>query len=167
MEKHTVFISLGSNLGNRQQSLQSAIDRMAPEVTPLSFSKIYETPPWGYTNQPPFLNQIVKAKTELSPKDLLLKLKKVEGDIGRQPNFRFGPRIIDLDILLYDDVVFKTEDLIIPHLEIEKRAFVLVPLLDIAPDLIHPVLKKSIADLSAEIETSMIKKYHEVMQTGE
>ena len=156
---HIVFIAMGSNLGNRSRALLDAVEHMAPEIKLVSFSKIYETPPWGYEDQPLFLNQVFIGQTNLSPDHLLVKLKDIEQGIGRQPNFRYGPRHIDLDILFYDNLHIVTDDLTIPHPEIEKRAFVLVPLLEIAPEFVHPVSKKTIAALAAEIETDTIKEY--------
>jgi 2-amino-4-hydroxy-6-hydroxymethyldihydropteridine diphosphokinase len=146
MTQH-VFIGLGSNLGDRENYLRQAISSLAPEVVFLRASQIYETPPWGYTDQPAFLNQIVEARTDLEPQALLSKLKKIEKDLGRVERFRNGPRCIDMDILFYDDMVYTSETLTIPHPRIAERGFVLVPLNEIAPDLIHPVLKQKISAL--------------------
>lgn len=132
---------------------------MPPDIIPVSFSKVYETPPWGYEDQPPFLNQVIKARTHLSPSELLKRLKEIERELGRQPIFRYGPRLIDLDILFYDEMEYKSEDLTIPHPEIANRAFVLVPLMEIAPNYIHPVIHKKISDLAAQVETEGIIEY--------
>ena len=134
---HDVFIGIGSNLGDRYGAIQSAVNLMSPEIFPVSFSKVYETPPWGYEDQPSFLNQVVKAQTELQPLELLIKLITVEKQIGRQPNIRYGPRLIDLDILFYDDLIFDSTELVIPHPEIIHRAFVLIPMLDIVISAIY------------------------------
>ena len=142
-----VFIGLGSNLGNRQEYLRKAISSLAPEVAFQKASRIFETPPWGYSDQPAFLNQVIEARTDLEPQALLSKLKKIEKDLGRVERFRNGPRCIDLDILFYDDLVYESETLTIPHPRIAERGFVLVPLNEIAPDLIHPVLKQKISAL--------------------
>lgn len=112
---------------------------LRPALHILAQSPVYETAPWGYTNQPDFLNQVIKAKTDLSPEQLLATLKSVEATLGRVPTFRYGPRPIDLDILLYDDLVIETPQLTLPHPRLTERAFVLYPLADLDPDLRHPV----------------------------
>jgi 2-amino-4-hydroxy-6-hydroxymethyldihydropteridine diphosphokinase len=155
--KHTVFLGLGSNVGNRISNLQAAIVAMQPEVQPDDCSPIYETPPWGYEQQPAFLNQVVRAKTELAPKDLLHYLKRLETRLGRKPSIKNGPRKIDLDILFYDDLVLDKDDLRIPHPRLEERAFVLVPLANLAPHLCHPVLHKTVEELISKVDTSGIK----------
>ena len=156
---HTVYIALGTNLGDRLANLRAAIESMPPDVVVRAESPIYETPPWGYENQPPFLNMVVKAETELSPGPLLRYLKQLEVALGREQNFRWGPRLIDLDILFYDDRVIDTPPLIIPHPRLHERAFVLVPLADLAPDLIHPVLQRSINALLAGLNPSGIVRF--------
>lgn len=154
---HTIFLSLGSNLGDRLNNLQDAIRSLPPNVQPLSQSRIYETDPWGYVDQPAFLNLVIKASTELSPKKLLAFIKKMEVVLGREEAFRYGPRLIDLDILFYDDLVLDSPDLTIPHPQLTERAFVLIPLAEVAPDLIHPVTKKTIWQLKTSIATTGIK----------
>jgi 2-amino-4-hydroxy-6-hydroxymethyldihydropteridine diphosphokinase len=156
---HVVFISLGSNLGDRQYAFLSAHKLMAEDIILVSASKIYETPPWGYEDQPCFLNQVIKATTLLSPIKLLDKLKWTERKVGRKPNFRYGPRLIDLDILFYDDLIYKTELLTIPHPEITNRAFVLRPLMDIAPNYIHPENQKKISDLINLVEINGLVEF--------
>ena len=151
-----VFIGLGSNLGDRSDFLKKAINALAPEVVLLQASSVYQTPPWGYTDQPPFLNQVIKAQTGLEPNALLKKLKKIEKELGRLENFHYGPRCIDLDILLYDDLICQSDSLTIPHPEMAKRAFVLVPLIEIAPDLVHPLLKVPAAKLLEKLDSSQI-----------
>ncbi len=111
---------------------------MAPSVRLLQASPVYETEPWGFLDQPAFLNQALKAETGLAPLDLLAYLKELETHLGRQPNFRYGPRLIDIDILLYDDLVLSLPGLEIPHPRLAERAFVLVPLVDLAPRLCYP-----------------------------
>ena len=156
---HTVFIALGSNIGDRMKALKQANDLLPPDIIPVSFSKVYETPPWGYEDQSPFLNQVIKAQTHLSPSVLLKRLKEIERELGRQPIFRYGPRLIDLDILFYDDMKYESEELTIPHPEIANRAFVLVPLMEIAPNHIHPVTHKKIAEMTAQVATGSIIEY--------
>ena len=144
-----VYLALGSNLGDRRANLRAALHALAPDVIVLAVSHIYKTPPWGYTDQPAFLNMAVKCETGLRPESLLKRLKQIEVDGGREASFRYGPRQIDLDILFYDDLVLESGTLTIPHPRLQERAFVLVPLMDLAPNLIHPVLKKNVADLLA------------------
>ncbi len=137
---HVIYIGLGSNLGDRLENLQAAIAALESEVHPIECSSVYETPPWGYLDQPNFLNQVVMAETELSPEDLLSHLKGIEADLGRQETFQFGPRKIDLDIIFFDDKVIESHPITIPHPRMESRGFVLLPLADLAPNLEHPVL---------------------------
>jgi len=154
---HTVYIALGTNLGERLDNLRAAIQSMPPEVNILAESHIYETPPWGYEDQPAFLNMVVIAETNLEPEPLLKYLKQLEVELGRESNFRWGPRLIDLDILFYDDLVIDTPPLVTPHPRLHERAFVLVPLMDVSPNLVHPVIGKKISALLAEMDTQEIK----------
>jgi len=156
---HTTYLSLGSNLGDRLANLRKAIASFPPIIIPLIQSSVYETEPWGYSEQPVFLNMVVKGETELAPQGLLVFLKQLEVTMGRRETFRFGPRFIDLDILFYDDLVLDTPDLTIPHPRIEERAFVLVPLAEISPEFYHPTLGKSIIQLKANVETSSVKLF--------
>jgi 2-amino-4-hydroxy-6-hydroxymethyldihydropteridine diphosphokinase len=156
---HTIYIALGTNLGDRSANLQAAIKAMLPGIYVLAESHIYETPPWGYEDQPAFLNMVIKAETELEPEPLLKYLKQLEVELGREQNFRWGPRLIDLDILFYDDIVLDSPPLGIPHPRLHERAFVLVPLADIAPDYIHPVLDKSVRELLAQVDTEGIERF--------
>ena len=154
-----VYLALGTNLGDRLANLRAAIQALAPHINVLAESRIYETPPWGYADQPAFLNMAVKCETGLGPESLLKRLKLLEVQLGREASFRYGPRRIDLDILLYDDLVLESETLTLPHPRLHERAFVLVPLMDIALNLIHPVLKKSVADLLAGLNVEGIVVY--------
>ena len=124
-------------------------------------SRVYETPPWGYEEQPAFLNQVLQVETELDPPALLRHLKRIEKKLGRRATFRYGPRAIDLDILFYADLIYSTDSLQIPHPLATERAFVLVPMLEIAPDFVHPVLGKSIRDLARKVDCSGITVYKE------
>ena len=156
---HSVFLALGTNLGDRLANLRAAIEALPPAAIVLAESPVYETPPWGLTDQPAFLNMAVKAKTRLEPEALLATLKRIEQELGRTPAVRWGPRVIDMDILFYDDLVLETPEATIPHPRLHERAFVLVPLADVAPDLRHPVLGKTVAEMLAECDTSGIKQY--------
>lgn len=156
---HTSFIALGSNLGDRAGNLASARLAFSPRVRVVACSPIYETPPWGYTEQPTFLNQVVKAETDLSPGHLLKFLKQIEAKMGRQETVRNGPRPIDLDILFYDDWVVEQPGLSIPHPRLRGRGFVLLPMADLAPGLIHPLLKKTIIELLEEADLTGIHLY--------
>ncbi len=152
--EHDVFISLGTNLGDRLLNLRTAISLLASDGCQwVALSNIYETPPWGYLNQPAFLNMVGWAHTLLSPQALLEKLKETEVSMGRTPTFRWGPRLIDLDILFYDDLILDTPPLLIPHPRLHERGFVLIPLLDIAPHWVHPLLKRTVAELAAQVDT--------------
>jgi 2-amino-4-hydroxy-6-hydroxymethyldihydropteridine diphosphokinase len=151
------YLGLGSNLGDRRANLSAAVTGLPPAAVVLKASSIYQTEPWGYLEQPAFLNQVLEVETSLSPMDLLAALKRLEASLGRQATFRYGPRLIDLDILLYDKLVINQPDLVIPHPQLAQRAFVLVPLADLVPGLIHPLLGISMADLKDQIDLSGVK----------
>jgi 2-amino-4-hydroxy-6-hydroxymethyldihydropteridine diphosphokinase len=157
---HFVFIALGSNVGSRLANLHTAIAALEPQIHVLSKSAVYETEPWGYADQSAFLNMTVRASTELSPAGLLTHLKELEATLGRTPSFRNGPRLIDLDILFYDDIQLDTPTLIIPHPHLHERAFVLVPLADIAPGFIHPHLGLSVEELVARLDRRGINLFN-------
>jgi len=158
MNGHTIYLALGTNLGNRLANLRAALSALPPQMTVVAKSHIYETPPWGYTEQDAFLNQVVRAETYLEPQPLLKHIKRLETALGRAPTFQNGPRLIDIDILFYDDLVLDTPSLVIPHPRLHERAFVLVPLNDIAPELAHPVLKKTVQELLAGVNQDGITK---------
>jgi 2-amino-4-hydroxy-6-hydroxymethyldihydropteridine diphosphokinase len=145
------YLGLGTNLGDRKQNISKAIEAISLKMSIFKQSSLYETTAWGYTNQPDFLNKVIQVETNMSPLRLLNFLKKTEVELGRVENFRYGPRLIDIDILFYDDLINTTSCLQIPHPRIPERAFVLVPLNEIAPGYVHPVLKKTIAELLAEL----------------
>ena len=148
-----VYIGLGSNVGDRHRNCLTAIELLRQNgLLVARQSSMHETEPWGVTDQPEFVNMTVETETDLAPIKLLEVLKKIEKDMGRQDTMKWGPRIIDLDILLYDDIIMKTDSLTIPHSLMHERAFVLRPLSEIAGNFIHPVLKKSITDLHKEIK---------------
>ena len=155
--EHIVYLALGSNMGNRLANLKAAITNLTPQMSVKKKSSVYETPPWGFTDQNAFLNQVVMAETYLKPEALLAHLKRLEVALGRVPSFENGPRLIDIDILFFDDVVMDTPSLVLPHPRLQERAFVLVPLADLAPDLVHPVLHKSVGELLDGVDRSEIK----------
>lgn len=157
---HTVFIALGSNLGDRLSNLRAAVAALEPEIKPRRCSSIYETPPWGYPNQPKFLNQVVSAETALEPVVVLNWLKSIEMMLGRQETFRYGPRLIDLDILFFDDLVIDTPPLVIPHPRLQERAFVLVPLAELAANLRHPRLDCTVSEMLSRVDSSGILLVH-------
>jgi 2-amino-4-hydroxy-6-hydroxymethyldihydropteridine diphosphokinase len=149
----TVYIGIGSNLGDRGENCIRAIELFEQKGLPVKKkSSLYETKPWGMKNQPLFLNMAVEIETALSPRELLKILKEMEKEIGREPTSRWGPRIIDLDILLFNADVVDEDNLSIPHPLMHERDFVLQPLSEIAPDAEHPVLHKSIRELTLQLE---------------
>ena len=158
---HIVYLSLGTNLGNRAANLKQAIAWLPPQMTVRAKSDVYETPPWGHTEQDDFLNQAVKVTTYLEPEKLIKHIKRLEVAMGREANFRNGPRLIDIDILFYDDEILDTPLLTIPHPKLHERGFVLLPMMDIAPDHVHPVMKKSIRELVGLCDLEGIKQFHQ------
>jgi len=158
----TVFLGVGSNLGNRENNLKQAVERIEEYIGPvLKSSSIYITEPWGFKAEEEFLNIVVKIETKLTPYGILEKILMIESLLGRvRDRKKYSSRLIDIDILLYEDKIVEEEILKIPHPLLHKRKFVLVPLCEIEPELIHPVLKKSLADLLASCEDkSEVKKY--------
>ncbi|MDD5094568.1 MAG: 2-amino-4-hydroxy-6-hydroxymethyldihydropteridine diphosphokinase [Dehalococcoidia bacterium] len=162
-----VYLSLGSNLGDRESNLDKALQLLAQSVAVQKTSSIYETEPLDYPDQPSFLNMVCFGTTGNDPLELLSLAKEIENQIGRISSFPSGPRVIDIDILFYNDQVIETENLIIPHPRIGERAFVLVPLAEIAPELVHPVNGKSIKKLLAEIAgLQQVRRWPDVSNIG-
>jgi len=148
----TVYLCLGSNLGNRMANLNEAVALLSQKVNIEKVSSVYETEPIGYKEQPLFLNMVCQISTVLSPWELLRFVKDIEGEMGRVQSFSNSPRLIDIDILFYDREVIKNDELTIPHSRLAKRAFVLIPLAEIAPQLIHPELDREISELAGVVE---------------
>lgn len=153
-----VYLGLGSNLGARISILSEALERLIslPESQVIGLSEFYESQAWGKTDQPDFINVCCELETNLSAQDLLTYCQQIEQDLGRERNERWGPRTIDIDILFYGDDIIETDNLTIPHPYLAERAFVLQPLSDIAPNVIHPILKKSVSALLNEVDTSTL-----------
>jgi len=146
------YLCLGSNLGDRERNLSQAVTLLSQKAKLQKLSSIYETEPVGYREQPFFLNLVCRIAVHLNPEELLRLAKDIETEMGRIPSFPNSPRPIDIDILFYDNKIIKTQNLTIPHPRLTDRAFVLIPLAEIAPQLVHPELGKSIAQLAKAVE---------------
>jgi GTP cyclohydrolase-4 len=147
------YLCLGSNLGEREASLSQALTLLSPKVTIDAVSSIYETEPVDYKEQPLFLNLVCRITTDLPPEELLHLAKDIETGMGRVPSRQINsPRPIDIDILFYEDKIMETQKLTIPHPRLQDRAFVLIPLKEIAPEFIHPKLGKSIVQLANDVK---------------
>lgn len=148
-----VFFSIGSNIGNRKENLRNALVLIQKEIGKVAKeSHLYETEPWGNTTQDAYLNQVIMVNTTLEPRDLLNAIARVERELGRTRAEKWGPRVIDIDILFYGKRVIRDKGLEIPHPELHKRNFVLVPLMEIAGELEHPILKKPIDEIYMSCE---------------
>lgn len=146
----TTFLGLGSNLGNKEENLAVAIEKIGAceGVRVVKKSSFYKSKPVGGPPQPDFANGVIEVETDIGPQALLRDFKKIELEIGRGPGgVKWGPRLIDIDILLYDDMITKDEDLIIPHRYMHERIFVLGPMCEISPETKHPILKKTVCEL--------------------
>ena len=158
--EHTVYLGLGSNLGNRLANLKNAVSNLTPQMVIKKKSPVYETPPWGEDpNQPMFLNMTVKVETYMTPEKLLAHLKRLETVLGREPSHKHGPRLIDIDILFYDNIALSAPPLVVPHPHLHERGFVLVPLNDIAPDYVHPEFRKTVKEMMFMVSRKDITVY--------
>ncbi|TDT51349.1 2-amino-4-hydroxy-6-hydroxymethyldihydropteridine diphosphokinase [Fonticella tunisiensis] len=147
-----VYIAFGSNIGDRRKAVDEALSLIEQRgMSIIKKSGIYETEPYGYKNQPPFINGVIEVETSLSCREVLKELLDIEAGLGRVREFKWGPRIIDLDIIFYNDEVYNEEDLKVPHPDMHNREFVLKPLCDIAPDFMHPILNKRVIELYQEL----------------
>ena len=150
------YVGLGSNLGDRADNIRKALDMLDEfdSVSVLVVSSFYETEPEGYEDQDWFVNAAAQIETSLPPVELLKLFKEIEQAVGRQENVRWGPREIDLDLLLYDELSLRSPDLVVPHPQMHQRAFVLVPLAEIAADALNSTLGKTVGTLLAELQTT-------------
>lgn len=165
-EGPAVYLGIGSNLGNRAANLRMALRYLPPLARVEEVSSLYETAPLGGEEQPPFYNAVCRISTGLGPEALLRHLKQIEFAIGRRPGPRWGPRPIDLDILLCGDRVLEQEGLIVPHPLLAERAFVLVPLAELAPDLRHPVLGKPVGELLSALDEAALSGVRRIEPRG-
>lgn len=156
---NTIYLGMGSNIGDKVANLKQGVKELRhANIHINAISSLYETAPVGYLDQDNFYNIVLKAQTDKTPEELLVCLKKIENDMGRKKTVRFGPRNIDIDILLYEGVLVNQENLIIPHERMAERAFVMVPLSEIAPKVIHPILLKSVNEIANDLDQAGIKK---------
>jgi 2-amino-4-hydroxy-6-hydroxymethyldihydropteridine diphosphokinase len=155
----TIYLGLGSNLGDREGHLRAAIKKLSESgVRVMRVSPVYETEPVDYTAQGWFLNQVVEAGTDMFPMQLLAQTSRIERGLGRVRTVAKGPRTVDIDILLYGSSVVQSEKLVIPHPRMAERRFVLAPLADLAPELRHPVLGKTMRELLAQAPEQIVRK---------
>ena len=159
MEALICYLGLGTNLGERQENLESAVrllfrtsTAVPPHLHPLRSSSVYETAPWGHTSQPDFLNCVLEVETDLPPDQLMEHIQGVEREMGREWSIRYGPRIIDVDILFHGSQTIFQADLQVPHLRLHQRAFALVPLAELAPNLTHPVLGDTVEEMASKAD---------------
>jgi 2-amino-4-hydroxy-6-hydroxymethyldihydropteridine diphosphokinase len=155
---HRVFLGLGSNLGDRRLNLQQAVQLLGETMKVERLSSVYDTTPMLVVDQPRFLNLVCLVTTELSPEEVLLRVKTIEHKLGRVAGPRFGPRLIDIDLLLYDELILESPSLTLPHPRMPQRAFVLLPLSELVPTLRHPVLHTEIAALAQAVPHTGVDK---------
>lgn len=154
-----IFLGLGSNVGDRLNNLRLSVDKIlsSEKCTLKKHSSIYETRPYGNLEQGNFLNSVIQIETNLTPDQLFDLIKEVEIELGRKKtDKKWAPREIDIDILFYNQLIYNEKYLIIPHPEVLKRDFVLIPMIEIAPDFFHPVIKKKISELDCKLSESFI-----------
>ena len=161
MDMNTIFLQLGSNLGDRELLLKDAITAIANSIgNVVEFSKVYESTPWRVEGQENYLNQILKVKTILLADEVLSVVLDIEKQLGRVRIEKWGERLIDIDIIFYNDSIIETPDLCVPHKHLHERMFVLTPLHDIAPQMVHPKYNKTIEELWRMCkDTDLVKEY--------
>lgn len=155
-----VYLLLGANLGDRFLQMSKAFDEISLQVGAVTNrSSLYQTAAWGVEEEPPYLNQVVELQTTLSPQELLKTINGIEDKLGRTRKLKWESRVIDIDILFYDDEIINDPNLIVPHPYLHKRKFVLVPLAEITSGLVHPVLNKNVQQLLSELDDPLeVKK---------
>jgi 2-amino-4-hydroxy-6-hydroxymethyldihydropteridine diphosphokinase len=158
---HQLFLGLGSNLGDRWAILRRAVQALADLMVIEALSPVYETEPWGLKRQPYFLNLCLAATTALEPLPLLAGIKRIEARLGRKPGLRWGPRLVDIDILFYDNLIMADEQLTIPHPRLAERAFVLAPLADLAPHFRHPGSGFTVGQMLAMVDQTGVHRLAE------
>ncbi|MCS7203288.1 MAG: 2-amino-4-hydroxy-6-hydroxymethyldihydropteridine diphosphokinase [Thermodesulfovibrio sp.] len=145
---HRVFLSIGSNIGDKEKNCYLAVEKLREKGLIINkISPLYITEPWGYKKQPDFANIVIEVFTTFQPLELLYLVKNIEKQMGRKDTFKYGPRIIDIDIIFFDDIVYESPELKIPHPKMQERYFVLRPLCDIDPEFVHPLIKKTVKEL--------------------
>ncbi len=166
MSRYDVYLGLGSNLGDRAKFLARSVDELkkVAEIKVLWGSPLYETEPYGRKDQPAFLNAAVQLETSLAPDELFSRIKAIETTMGRVSGERWGPRELDIDILIYDGLVFDRNGLQVPHPDIENRNFVLIPLKDIAPDLVHPISGLTVTEMARRCQAGgrVVRSIHTI-----
>ena len=156
-----MYLSMGSNQGDREANLRRGLEALRARLSLRSVSSIYETEPVGVVDQPPFLNLAAELDTTLEPHALLRVVKDIERQVGRKPTYRWGPRVLDIDILLFGDFVVQDAQLVIPHAEMVSRAFVLVPLSEIAGEAVHPGLGLTVRELAESVPgRDSVRRHH-------
>lgn len=151
-----VYLSLGTNLGSRHENLQLAVDALGEVAAIEAISPVYETAPWGLVDQPEFLNICLKVRTLLEPASFLANCQEIERKMGRVPGGKWGPRLIDIDLIYFNDWILENENLALPHPQIDQRAFVLVPLADISTDLVDPRNGRSVSDMLEKVDAGTV-----------
>lgn len=154
-----IYLLLGSNLGDSKKYISDAIKLIGIEIGPIKMaSALYQTASWGKTDQPDFINQVLNIETAYDPRQLLNKIGVIEKALGRERIERWGSRTIDIDILFYENYIIDDPDLIIPHSQLHNRRFTLMPLMELAPELIHPILHQTIAELFENLKDKLYVK---------
>jgi len=160
IKMHTIILALGSNVGNKKTNIAKAVSIHSEKKSRVSMARLYDSKAMGFEHQDDFINTALIAQTQLSPEDLLLFTQATEKRVGRIFRLHWGPREIDIDIILYDDLIYKTANLEIPHPKMAERDFVLMPLMDIAPDFVHPIFKQTVKQLYGALD----KSHHSIIK---